>query len=93
MMLPQNRNVLIAFSPPLTSTPMLSGVSMPRRARIANEKNVRFAGRPKMSFSPWNGFQPVENDVAEGFPFRSQMTPERPIRKITLAYAQNWTFT
>ena len=93
MMLPQNRNVLIAFSPPVTSTPMFKGVSIPRRARIANEKNVRFAGSPSASFSPWKGFHPVANEVEDGFPFRSQMTPERPIRKITVTYAQNWTFT
>jgi hypothetical protein len=31
---------------------MFSGVSIPRSARIANEKKVRFAGRPSASASP-----------------------------------------
>ena len=85
MMLPQNRNVLIAFSPPVTSTPMFKGVSIPRRARIANEKNVRFAGMWRASLSPWNGFQPVANEVDDGLPLRSHHTPANPIRKMAAA--------
>src|SRR5437867_9367320 len=86
MMQPQNRYVLIAFSPPLTSTPMFSGVSMPRSARMANEKNVKFHGTPRAAFPRsfvLNGFHSVAaNEFAEGFPFSSQTTPARPIRKI-----------
>src|SRR5439155_20789862 len=93
MMQPQNRYVLIAFSPPFTSTPMFSGVSIPRRARIANEKKVRFAGMWRVSFSPRKGFQPDAKDVADGCPFRSHTTPAKPIRKIAAEYAKNWTFT
>src|SRR2546425_420959 len=66
------------------------------KSRRPNEKKVRFAGRPKPAFptrSVRKGFQPVENDVAEGCPFRSHTTPEKPIRKITAAYTQNCTFT
>ncbi len=68
MMQPQNRYVLIAFSPPLTSTPMFSGVSIPRSARMANEKNVRFAGMPSAAspLSVRNGFQPVPKSVDAG---------------------------
>jgi hypothetical protein len=82
---PHSRYVLIAFSPPRTSTPIFNGVSIPRRARMANEKNVRFAGRPSASLSPLNGFQPDPKSVADGFPFRSHTTPARPIRKIATA--------
>ena len=93
MMHPQKRYVLIPFSPPVVSTPMLSGVSIPRSARIAKEKNVRFAGTWRASLSPWKGFQPVEKDVADAFPLRSHTTPAKPIRKIAAAYAKNCTFT
>ncbi len=72
---------------------MFIGVSIPRRARIANEKNVRFAGSPSASVSPWKGFHPVPKSVAEPCPFRSHQTPANPIRKIAAAYAKNWTFT
>ena len=82
---PQSRNVRIAFSPPVTSAPMFSGVSIPRSARIANEKNVRFAGRPSASSSPWKGFHPVPKSVDDPLPFSSHQTPANPIRKITAA--------
>ncbi len=41
-------------------------------------------GRARGS-SPWNGSQPVPKSVEDGFPFRSQITPARPIRKIAAA--------
>jgi hypothetical protein len=82
---PQSRNVRIAFSPPVTSAPMFSGVSIPSSARIANEKNVRFAGRPSASSSPWNGFHPVPKSVDEPLPCSSHHTPANPIRKIAAA--------
>ncbi len=41
----------MAFSPPLTSTPMFIGLSIPSIARMANEKNVRFAGRPRAALA------------------------------------------
>ena len=82
---PQSRNVRIGFSPPVTSAPMFSGVSIPRSARIANEKKVRFAGSPRASVSPWNGFHPVPKSVEDPLPFTSHHTPANPIRKITAA--------
>ena len=64
---------------------MFSGVSIPSSARIANEKNVRFAGSPSASSSPWNGFQPVPKSVEAPLPCSSHHTPANPIRKIAAA--------
>ncbi len=84
---PQSRKVRIAFSPPVTSAPMFSGVSIPRSARIANEKKVRLAGSPSASSSPWSGFQwPRSRSPSTApLPCRSHHTPANPIRKITAA--------
>src|ERR1044072_7535403 len=43
---PHSMYVLMACSPPFPSTPMFIGVSIPSRAKMANEKNVRLAGMP-----------------------------------------------
>mgnify|MGYP003694302077 CR=1 FL=1 len=43
------------------------------RARIAKEKNVRFAGSPKREVLALERVPPVANEVEVGFPFESQM--------------------